>query len=73
MPPFQPFLEYNIGLEIGSELAVQGVLVKYATTDGDGTSAEGIDHAMKSLHPMLNVQRLADPTHLGQSQFRINV
>ena len=46
------------------------MLIKYATTDGDWRSAEGIDHAMKSFHPMWNVQRLADPTHLGQFQFR---
>ena len=46
------------------------MLIKYATTDGDSRSAEGIDHAMKSFHPIWNVQRLADPTHLGQSQFR---
>lgn len=68
--PFAPFTEYDMGHEIGTELALQGILVKYATTDGDSRSAEGIDHAMKILHPMWNVQRLADPTHLGQSQFR---
>ena len=70
MSPFQPFSEYDMGHEIGSQLALQGMLVKYATTDGDSRSAEGIDHAMKLFHYMWNVQRLADPTHLGQSQFR---
>ena len=70
MSVFQPFSEYDMGHDIGSQLALQGMLIKYATTDGDSRSAEGIDHAMKSFHPMWNVQRLADPTHLGQSQFR---
>ena len=70
MSAFQPFSEYDMGHEIGSQLALQGLLVKYATTDGDSRSTEGIDHAMKLFHPMWNVQRLADPTHLGQSQFR---
>ena len=59
-----------MGREIGTQLALQGMLVKYATSDGDSRSTEGIDHALKVLHPMWNVQRLADPTHLGQSQFR---
>lgn len=70
MSPYAPFSEYDMGHEIGNQLALQGMLVKYATTDGDSRSAEGIDHAMKCFHPMWNVQRLADPTHLGQSQFR---
>ena len=70
MSAFQPFSEYDMGHEIGSQLALQCLLVKYATTDGDSRSVEGIDHAMKLFHPMWNVQRLADPTHLGQSQFR---
>ena len=67
---FAPLSEYEMGREIGTQLALQGMLVKYATTDGDARSAEGIDHALKVLHPIWNVQRLADPTHLGQSQFR---
>ena len=67
---FAPLSEYEMGREIGTQLAHQGMLVKYATTDGDVRSAEGIDHALKVLHPMWKLQRLADPTHLGQSQFR---
>ncbi|KAL5020618.1 hypothetical protein ScPMuIL_002300, partial [Solemya velum] len=55
---------------IGSDLALQGMLVKYATTDGDARSAEGIKDAQKMLNPMWEVERLADPTHLGQSQFK---
>ena len=70
MSTFAPFSEYDMGHEIGSQLSLQGILVKYATTDGDSRSAQGLDNAMKILHPMWSVQRLADPTHLGQSQFR---
>ena len=70
MSVFQTFSEYDMGYDIGSQLALQGILIKYATTDGDSRLAQGIDHAMKSFHPMWNEQRLANPTHLGQSQFR---
>ena len=70
MSTFAPFSEYDMGHEIGSQLSLQGTLVKYVTTDGDSKSAQGLDNAMKILHPMLSVQRLADPTHLGQSQFQ---
>ena len=65
-----PLSEFNMGQEIGDHLALQGVLIKYATTDGDSRSASGLDKAMKVLDPMLKVERLADPTHLAQGQFR---
>ena len=55
MSVFQTFAEYDMGHDI------QEMLIKYATTDGDLRSAEGIDHTMKSFHPMWNVLRLADP------------
>lgn len=45
-------------------------MVKYATTDGDGRSAAGIDDAVRALHPMWKVNRLADHVHLGQTQFK---
>ena len=45
---------------------VQRMLIKYATTDRDSISTEGIDHAMKSFQPIWNVQRLADQTHLAK-------
>ncbi|XP_071117093.1 uncharacterized protein [Haliotis cracherodii] len=70
MSAFAPFSEFNMGEDIGNQLALQGVLIKYATTDGDSKSAEGIDQALKVLDPMWKVQRLADPTHLAQGQFR---
>lgn len=65
-----PLSEYLMGKEIGKQLALQDVLVKYAVTDGDGRAAQGINDAIKVLHPMWKVERLADPTHLGRSQFR---
>ena len=39
MSGFQPFSEYDMGHDIGSQLALQGMLIKYATTDGDSRSA----------------------------------
>ncbi|CAC5362381.1 unnamed protein product [Mytilus coruscus] len=65
-----PLSEYELGKKIGNQLAVQGILVKYATTDGDGRSASGINDAIQALHPMWKVERLADPIHLGNGQFR---
>ena len=59
-----------MGREIGTQLGLQGMLVKNATTDCYARSADRIDHALKVLHPMWNVHRLADPTHIGQSEFR---
>ncbi len=59
-----------MGKHIGDQLSRQGVLIKYVTTDGDSPSARGVDEAVKVLHPMWEVKRLADPGHLGQSQFR---
>ncbi|OWF39132.1 hypothetical protein KP79_PYT16201 [Mizuhopecten yessoensis] len=62
--------EHAMGKNIGDQLTSQGILVKYATTDGDGTGAKGIEEAMQALDPMWKVERLADPTHLGKAQFR---
>ena len=70
MSTFAPFSEKNMGKDIGDQLALQGMLIKYVTTDGDSRSAEGVDSAMKTVDPMWRVERLADPTHLAQGQFR---
>ncbi|CAG2217564.1 unnamed protein product [Mytilus edulis] len=59
-----------MGKEIGLQIDRQNVLVKYAVTDGDGRGAEGINDALKVLHPLWKVERQADPIHLGRSQFR---
>ncbi|XP_033729795.1 uncharacterized protein LOC117318994 [Pecten maximus] len=67
---FDGLSEYAMGNDIGEQLTRQGVLMKYATTDGDGTSAQGLQEAMRALHPMWKVERLADPTHIGRAQFR---
>jgi len=68
--PAKPLSEYDMGQAIGSQLAMQDVLVKYATTDGDARSAKGIEASLKVLQPMWEVERLADPYHLAKSQFR---
>ncbi len=70
MSEFAPLSEFNMGKDIGDQLARNDVLIRYATTDGDARSAEGLATSMKVLHPLWKVERLADPTHLAQGQFR---
>lgn len=65
-----PLSEYELGKTVGKQLGVQGAFVRYVTTDGDARSASGIEDAIKLLEPMWTVERQADPTHLGQAQFR---
>lgn len=67
---YAPLSEYNLGKDIGHQLALQGAFVKYVTTDGDSKSASGVAEAISLLDPMWKVERLADPTHLGQAQFK---
>ncbi|XP_056017362.1 palmitoyltransferase ZDHHC4-like [Ostrea edulis] len=55
---------------IGTQLTLQDVLVRYVTTDGDAQGAKQVDEALRALHPLWTTERLADPVHLGQSQFR---
>ena len=64
------FSEYVMGKDIGTQLALQNVLVRYVITDGDGRSAKGVEDGIKSLYPLWNTERQADPVHLGQAQFR---
>ena len=70
MDEADPLSERNIGQKIGDDLANSDLLVQYVTTDGDGRSAEGIQSALAKKHPTCKVERQADTTHLGQSQFR---
>lgn len=67
---YSPLSEEKVGYEIGQQLILNDVLVRYVTTDGDSRSSHGIDRAMKLLEPLWKCERLADPTHLAQSQFR---
>lgn len=66
----EPFSERNIGETIGTDLGAHGVPVRYATTDGDARGAEGISSGVQKSFPDCTVERQADTTHLGQSQFR---
>ncbi|CAC5422150.1 unnamed protein product [Mytilus coruscus] len=66
--PTTPLSEYL--KEIGLQVDRQNVLIKYAVTDGERRGAEGINDALKVLHPLWKVERQADPIHLGRSQFR---
>ena len=49
LPPFAPLSEYETGKHIGTDLALQGVLIRYVTTDGDSRSSAGVDSALKVL------------------------
>jgi hypothetical protein len=66
----EPLSEKRIGESIGDDLAYDGLLVQFVTTDGDARGAEGMRMAMKKKFPDCTVERQADTTHLGQSQFR---
>ena len=67
----EPLSEYAMGYDIGKHLAESEILVKYATTDGDGKSAAGLEQALRDcLSPMWSVSRLADTVHRNQYQFR---
>ena len=65
-----PLSEFEAAKLVGEQLYQQDLIVQYATSDGDARSVAGLDAAYKSFIPMWNVKRLADPTHLGQAQFR---
>lgn len=66
----EPLSEKRIGESIGEDLAHDGLLIQFVTTDGDARGADGIRTAMKRKFPDCTVERQADTTHLGQSQFR---
>ena len=66
----QPLSEYELGKSIGEQLGFHEAFVRYVTTDGDSRSAAGVAEAMRVLDPLWQVDRQADPTHLGQAQFR---
>ena len=65
-----PFSEYQLGKNLGTDLARQGVRVKYATTDGDARSADGVSDAMMAINSSCKVERQADTTHHSQSLYR---
>lgn len=65
-----PLSERRIGERIGEDLADSGLLVQFVTTDGDARGAAGMKTAMEKKFPGCSVERQADTTHLGQSQFR---
>ena len=67
---YAPLTEYAMGKDIGEQTLKQDAIVKYVTTDGDSKSSQGVDNALQVVHPMWKLERLADPTHVGQAQFR---
>lgn len=63
--------KYDLGKKIGMDLALDHLLVHTVTTDGDATGAKGVEDELKLFYKeIVEVERLADPVHLGQSQFR---
>ncbi|KAK7488176.1 hypothetical protein BaRGS_00020618 [Batillaria attramentaria] len=71
-PESDALCERRLGRELGRQLAVdQDILVDYATSDGDARTVEGFEEAMKLVQPNWTVPRLADPRHLGQTQFSV--
>ena len=65
-----PFSEYQLGKNLGEDMARQGVRVKYATTDADARSAAGVNDAMMAKDDSWKVERQADTTHHSQSLYR---
>jgi hypothetical protein len=65
-----PFSEHELGKNLGTDLARQGVRVRYATTDGDARSAEGVKSAMMEAATNCKTERKADTTHQAQGLFR---
>lgn len=65
-----PLSEYEIGKSIAEHFQLDGIHVKYATTDSDGRGAKGLSEVFTQTNPSWTVQRLADPTHVAQGQFR---
>ena len=61
-----PVSEYEMGKDVGSQLALQGISIQYATTDGDARSAQQVEDDIQALVPLWEVQRLTDPVHLSQ-------
>jgi hypothetical protein len=57
-----------IGEELGRHFALEKVLIRHATTDGDGRLAAGLESGLKTVYPMWEVVRQADTIHLGRSQ-----
>ncbi|OWF45136.1 hypothetical protein KP79_PYT13246 [Mizuhopecten yessoensis] len=65
-----PLSEFEAAKLVGEQLYQQDLIVRYATSDGDARTVAGLDAAYKAFILMWDVKRLADPTHLGQAQFR---
>lgn len=66
----EPLSEYNMGMKLGEQLALDDIMVNYCCTDGDGRAAAGIQAAMSNIDPLWRTVRQADTTHLGVSLFK---
>ena len=59
-----------MGLNIAKKLSLNDILIKYACSDGDARSVDGLSHGFKAINPMWEVVRQSDTTHLGMSQYK---
>lgn len=58
-----------MGREMAEKLGLNGVHVRFVTTDGDGRGAQGMAETIQDKNPAWEVVRQADPVHIRQSQF----
>lgn len=62
--------EHKMGKEIGRRFGLEGTLIKYACTDGDARSCDGLQEGICETSPTWQVLRQSDTTHLGMSQMK---
>ncbi|CAC5384066.1 unnamed protein product [Mytilus coruscus] len=65
-----PESEINITVDARYD---SNTIVSKKKPDEDGHSAKGMEDTLTALEPMWKVERLADPVHLGESQFRASL
>ena len=58
-----------MGQAIGDQLTHIGMIVSHINTDGDANMVEAVRQSMKSLDPLLEVERYSDP-YLSNMQFK---
>ena len=65
-----PLSEYEMGKTLAEQFLLEEIHIKYVTTDSDGRGAAGLHDVFTDANPDWSVERLADPTHVAQGQFR---
>jgi len=65
-----PHSERNMAYDIAEQLSSEDILVRRLTTDGDAKAHLGMQDFYNQLGNAWNVERQADPNHLGNVQMR---